>query len=196
MRWSTFLRLHAQGIVACDSFIAVTATFQLFYVFVLIDHRNRQLIHCNVTAHPSARWTGQQLREAVVYENQYEYLIHDRDSIFSCDLDKSVRHIGLRVLKTPPRSPKANAICERVIGTIRRKCLDWLIPISEAHLRLVMQSWIGHYNRGVFTQTCHLVRFPVDKYCIGRVSSAVSMLGENQLEVPHARLSIRLHRSP
>ena len=72
----------------------------------------------------------------------HEYLIHDRDSIFSGDLDESVRHIGFRVMKTPPRCPKANAICERVIGTIRRECLDWLIPISEAHLRLALKSWI------------------------------------------------------
>ena len=78
----------------------------------------------------------------------HEYLIHDRDSIFSGDLDESVRHIGFRVMKTPPRCPKANAICERVIGTIRRECLDWLIPISEAHLRLALKSWITRHNRG------------------------------------------------
>ena len=147
-QWSTFLKNHAQAIVACDFFVAVTCTFRLLYVLVVIEHRSRRLIHCNVTAHPSASWTRQQLRVAVGHENPYEYLIHDRDSIFSCDLDESVRHIGLRVLKTPPRCPTANAICERVIGTIRRECLDWLIPISEAHLRLAMKSWIGHYNRG------------------------------------------------
>ncbi|MGH8291704.1 MAG: integrase core domain-containing protein, partial [Steroidobacteraceae bacterium] len=117
-------------------------------MFVLIEHQSRRLIHCNVTAHPSANWTRQQLREAVGYENRYRYLIHDRDSIFTCDLDESVGHLGLQVLKTPPRSPMANGICERVIGTIRRECLDWLIPISEAHLRVVLKTWIGHYNRG------------------------------------------------
>ena len=72
-----------------------------------IEHHSRLLIHCNVTAHPSAQWTRQQLREALGYETRYEYLIHDRDSIFSADLDESVKRLGLRVLKSPPRSPTA-----------------------------------------------------------------------------------------
>jgi transposase InsO family protein len=147
-RWSTFLKNHAQAIVACDFFVAVTSTFRLLYVFVVIEHRSRRLIHCNVTAHPSANWTRQQLREAVGYENRYEYLIHDRDSIFSCELDESVDRLGLRVLKSPPRCPTANAICERVIGTIRHECLDWIIPLSESHLRSILKSWTTHYNGG------------------------------------------------
>jgi transposase InsO family protein len=148
MRWSTFLRLHAQGIVACDFFIAVTAAFRLLYVFVLIEHRSRRLIHCNVTAHPSAAWTLQQLREAIGFQDRYEYLIHDRDSIFANHLDESITRLRVKVLKSPPRSPMANAICERVIGTIRRECLDWLIPLSDAHLRSILKSWIPHYNTG------------------------------------------------
>jgi transposase InsO family protein len=84
----------------------------------------------------------------VGYDGQYEYLIHDRDSIFAHHLDESIGRLGIRVLKTPPHCPTANGICERVIGTIRRECLDWLIPLSEAHLRLILKSWIGHYNRG------------------------------------------------
>jgi putative transposase len=148
LRWSTFLRLHAQGIVACDFFIAVTATFRQLYVFVVIEHCSRRLIHCNVTAHPNAAWTLQQLREAVGYEDRYRFLIHDRDSIFANHLDESIRRLGIKVLKSPPHSPKTNAICERVIGTIRRECLDWLIPFSEAHLRFILKSWIGHYNGG------------------------------------------------
>jgi putative transposase len=75
-------------------------------------------------------------------------LIHDRDSIFAKHLDKSIRALGLSVLKSPPRCPKANAICERVIGTMRRECLDWLIPMSEAPLRSILKSWVEHYNRG------------------------------------------------
>ena len=119
MRWSTFLRLHAQGIIACDFFLPVTVTLRRLYVFVLIEHRSRRLIHCNVTAHPTAAWTLQQLRE-------------------------SIGRLGIQVLKSPPRSPMANAICERVIGTIRRECLDWLIPLSESHLRCIFKSWIPH----------------------------------------------------
>lgn len=147
-RWSTFLNNHAKAIVACDFFVAVTSTFRLLYVFIVVEHGSRRLIHCNVTAHPSAQWTRQQLREALGFENQYEYLLRDRDSIFSADLDESVGRLGLRVLKSPPRCPKANAICERMIGTIRRECLDWLIPLSETHLRQVLKLWISHYNQG------------------------------------------------
>jgi len=147
LRWSTFLRLHAQGIIACDFLIAVTATFRLLYVFVVIEHRSRRLIHCNITAHPSATWTLQQLREAIGLQDRYKYLLHDRDSIFAKHLDESIAKLGVKVLKSPPRSPTANAICERVIGTIRRECLDWLIPLSESHLRSILKSWIPHYNR-------------------------------------------------
>lgn len=147
-RWSTFLRKHAQAIIACDFFVAVTSTFRMLYVLVVIEHHSRRLIHYNVTAHPTAQWTRQQLREAVGYESRYSYLLHDRDSIFSADLDESVQKLGLHVLKSPPRSPKANSICERVIGTIRRECLDWLIPLSEAYLRQTLKSWVAHYNRG------------------------------------------------
>jgi putative transposase len=90
----------------------------------VMEHGSRRLIHCNVTAHPTALWTRQQLREALGYETAYRYLIHDPDSIFSVELDASIGNFGLRVLKIPPRSPMANGICERLIGTICRECLD------------------------------------------------------------------------
>ena len=146
--WSTFLSNHAKGIIACDFFLAVTATFRSLYVFVLIHHASRQLLHINVTAHPTAAWTLQQLREVIGEEDGYRYLVHDRDSIFAKTLDQSLERLGLEIVKSPPQSPMANAICERVIGTIRRECLDWMIPISEAHLRSILNSWVRHYNRG------------------------------------------------
>ncbi len=148
LRWSTFLRLHAQGIIACDFLVAVTATFRQLYVFVVIEHRSRRLIHFNVTSHPTAAWTLQQLRETVGLDGRYEYLLHDRDSIFATHLDESIAKLGVKVLKSPPHSPMANGICERVIGTIRRECLDWLIPLSESHLRSILKSWVPHYNTG------------------------------------------------
>jgi putative transposase len=95
-----------------------------------------------------AAWTLQQLREAISYEDGHRYLIHDRDSIFAKNLDESIGKLAMQVLKSPPRSPKANAICERVIGTIRRECLDWLILLSEPHLRSILKEWVTHYNRG------------------------------------------------
>jgi transposase InsO family protein len=127
-RWSTFLENHAKAIIACDFFVAVTATFRMLYVFVVISHGTRRLAHVNVTANPTAAWTLQQLREAVNEERRPGHLIHDRDRIFSGELDDSIQARGLEVIRTPIASPKANAICERVIGTIRRECLDWMNP--------------------------------------------------------------------
>jgi len=135
-------------IVACDFFVAVTATFRLLYVFVVIEHGSRRVVRVAVTAHPTAAWALQQLREVVGFDRTHQYLIHDRDSIFASSLDESIRNLGVTVLKSPPHSPQANAICERVIGTIRRDCLDWLIPLSESHLRSILRSWVGHYNHG------------------------------------------------
>ena len=147
-RWSTFLRNHARSIIACDFGLAVTVTFRARYVFVVIHHRSRRLIHCNVTAHPTAAWILQQLREMVGNEDSYRYLLPDRDSIFACELDESIARLGITILKSPPQSPTANAICERVIGSIRRECLDWLIQMSEGHLRATLNSWVNHYNSG------------------------------------------------
>jgi putative transposase len=126
----------------------VTSTFRLLYVFVVIEHGTRRLAHVNVTAHPSAAWTLQQMREMVADADDHRYLIHDRDSIFAKHLDTSIRALGLEVLLSPFASPKANAICERVIGTIRRECLDWMIPISEGHLRSILREWVAHYDGG------------------------------------------------
>ena len=146
LRWSTFLKSHARGILACDFFVAVTATFRMLYVFVVIEHGTRRLAHVNVTTHPSAAWTLQQLREVIADTDDHRYRIHDRDSIFARHRDESIRAMGLAVLRSPFSSPKANAICERVIGTIRRECLDWMMPLSEAHLRSILREWVAHYN--------------------------------------------------
>ena len=148
LRWSTFMKSHARGILACDFFVTVTATFRLLYVFIVIEHGTRRLAHMNVTTHPSAAWTLQQLREVIADADDHKYLIHDRDRIFARHLDDSIRALGLAVLRSPFSSPKANAICERVIGTIRRECLDWMIPLSEVHLRSILREWVAHYNGG------------------------------------------------
>jgi putative transposase len=147
-RWSTFVRNHAQAIVACDFCVAMTATFRILYVFVVIEHASRRLLHVNVTAHPTAAWTLQQLREALPEDHGYRFLIHDRDSIFSQTLDRRIGNLGLRVLKTPPHCPQANAICERVLGTLRREALDFVIPLTEDHLRWMLREWVAHYNQG------------------------------------------------
>jgi putative transposase len=147
-RWSTFIRNHAKGIIACDFCVAITATFRLLYVFVIIEHESRRLLHVNVTAHPTAEWTTQQFREAIPADHRYRLLIHDRDSIFSKQVDQRVRHMGLHVIKTPVRTPVANAICERVIGTMRREYLDFTIPLNATHLYGILKEWVAHYNKG------------------------------------------------
>ncbi len=146
-RWSTFVANHAKAIVACDFLTVVTATFKFLYVFVIIEIETRKLIHANVTDHPTAAWTLQQLREAIPSDHAYRFLIHDRDCIFSADLDKSIRNLGLRVLKSPYRSPLANCFCERVIGTLRRECLDYLIPLGRSHLHRIVKEWACYYNQ-------------------------------------------------
>jgi transposase InsO family protein len=147
-RWSTFLRNHAKGILACDFCVAVTMSFHMLYVFVVIEHASRRLVHVNVTAHPTAQWAMQQFREAIPADHPYRILIHDRDSIFSQEVDQGVRNLGLRVIKTPVRTPVANAICERVIGTLRRERLDCVIPLNEKHLYGILTEWLRHYNEG------------------------------------------------
>jgi putative transposase len=147
-RWSAFIRNHAKGILACDFCVAVTATFHMLYVFVVIEHTSRRLLHVNVTAHPTARWTMQQFREAIPADHAYRLLIHDRDSIFAKEVDQGVQNMGLRVIKTPVRTPVANAICERVIGTMRRECLDFTIPLNATHLYGILKEWVAHYNEG------------------------------------------------
>jgi putative transposase len=147
-RWSTFIRNHAHGIVACAFCVAITATFRLLYVFVIIEHASRRLLHVNVTSHPTAQWTMQQFREAIPANHPYRIMIHDRDAIFSHQVDQGIRHIGLRVIKTPVRTPIANAMCERVIGSLRRECLDFVMPLNERHLYGILKAWVAHYNEG------------------------------------------------
>lgn len=109
---------------------------------------SRQILHTNVTARPTAEWTIQQFREFLAFDHPYRFVIHDRDGIFSPRLDQELKGFGLRVLKTPVRAPQANAFCERLIGTIRRECLDYLIPLSRAHLKRILREFVCHYNRG------------------------------------------------
>jgi putative transposase len=98
--------------------------------------------------HPTAAWTLQQFREVINGEQPQHFLMHDRNSVYSSDLDSALEAMDLRILKTPMRAPQANAFCERLIGTIRRECLDFLIPLNERHLQSLFKEWVSHYNRG------------------------------------------------
>jgi putative transposase len=135
--WSTFLHNHAGTVLACDFFLVVTATFRRLYVFVILDITTRQVLHWNLTEHPTAEWTIQQFRNGLPLDAAYRFVVHDRDGIFAPAMDDAFGSMS-RVLKTPVRAPQANAYCERFIGTCRRECLDWMIPLNEPHLRRVL----------------------------------------------------------
>lgn len=147
-RWMTFVRNHANSMIACDFATVVTARFRVLYVFVVMGVGTRRILHYNVTSHPTALWTTQQFREAIPSDHNYRFLIHDHDSIFSEQVDEAVQSLGLKTLRTPVRAPQANAYCERLIGTMRRECLDFMIPLSEKHLRMILHEWVRHYNCG------------------------------------------------
>ena len=129
----------------------------------------------NVTQHPTAEWTLQQFRECIAGDEGYKFIIHDRDSIYSRELDSSLRTFGLRVLKTPYRAPQANAFCERLIGSARRECLDFTIPVDDDHVRRILKMWTAHYNKGrphsslgpgIPDQTIHKVELQTQRHCI------------------------------
>jgi putative transposase len=105
-------------------------------------------VHWNVTAHPTANWTAQQFRMIVPGDQVHRFVIHDRDTSCSQGVDRNLHAMGLTILKTPVRVPQATAFCERLVGTIRRECLDFMIPVSERHLRAILREWVSHYNRG------------------------------------------------
>jgi putative transposase len=146
--WSTFVRNHAREVLACDFFVTVTATFRMFYVLVILDVGTRRIVHWNATEHPTADWTMQQFRSCVSGDGPHRFVIHDRDSIFSWELDRGLAAMGVRVLQTPAWTPQANAFCERLIGTMRRECLDFMIVLHDRHLRRILGEWVNHYNHG------------------------------------------------
>lgn len=146
--WRTFVRNHAQSIVACDFLVVVTARFRILYIFLVMEVGTRRILHSRVTAHPTAEWTLQQLREAIPSDHPYRFLIRDRDSIFSMAVDEQLKALGLKVLRTPAHAPKANAYCERLVGTVRRECLDFIIPLGEKQLGRILTEWVTHYNQG------------------------------------------------
>jgi transposase InsO family protein len=145
--WSTFVRNHARSVLACDFFVVVTAGFRTLYIFVVLEVGTRRILHWNMTDHPTGEWAAQQFRMVVSGDEQHRFVVHDHDSIYSEGVDRTIAAMGLTVLRTPVRTPQANAFCERLIGTIRRECLDFVIPLNERHVRSVLAEWVAHYNR-------------------------------------------------
>ncbi|HWJ20316.1 MAG TPA: integrase core domain-containing protein [Geobacterales bacterium] len=145
--WRTFLENHLTQLVSIDFFTVPTIRFQVLYVFLVLGHDRRRILHCNVTAHPTAEWTGQQLREAFPFDQVPRYLLRDHDAIFGQDFREQVRDMGIHEVLSAPRSPWQRAYVERVIGSIRRECLDHLIVFNETSLRRTLNLYFAYYHR-------------------------------------------------
>jgi transposase InsO family protein len=129
--WRTFLDNHLKTMVSVDFFAVPTIRFRILYVFLVLAHERRRIVHFAVTAHPTAEWTAQQIREAFPWDSAPRYLLRDRDRIFGQEFVKQVKAMGIKQVLSAPRSPWQRAYVERVIGTIRRECLDHLIVFNE-----------------------------------------------------------------
>ena len=145
-RWKTFLRNHADGIVAMDLFVVPTISFRLLYGLLIMGHGRRQILWVGATAHPTAEWIANQLTQACGWEQIPRYLIRDRDGAYGEIFIRRVRSIGIRDRPTSPRSPWQNAYAERLIGSIRRECTDHIVVFGERHLRHVLLSYMDYYN--------------------------------------------------
>jgi transposase InsO family protein len=124
-----------------------TLAFRTLYVLVFINHARRELVHLNVTAHPTAAWVWRQLIAATPWGHQPRYLLRDRDAVYGRDFVPRARRFGIEPLLTPIRAPRANAVAERLVGTLRNECLDRVIVLNEAHLRAILSEFGHYYNR-------------------------------------------------
>jgi putative transposase len=145
--WRNFLQNHVGEIVAIDFFTVPTIRLRVLFVFLVIEHQRRKVLHFGVTEHPTAEWAAQQVVEAFSERHAKHYLIRDRDSIYGHDFRTRVQTLGINEVITAPRSPWQNAFVERLIGSIRRECLDHVIILSQRHLRHLLKSYLAYYHR-------------------------------------------------
>jgi transposase InsO family protein len=144
--WKTFLDNHVGELVSIDFFTVPTATFRVLFVLVVLAQRRRSVVHFNVTEHPTAAWTVQQIREAFPEDRAPRYLIRDRDGVYGDQFRDRLREMAIREVLTAPQSPWQNAFAERLIGSIRRECLDHVIVLGEKHLRGILRRYFEYYQ--------------------------------------------------
>ena len=144
--WRTFLENHVSDIAAADFFTVPTATFRVLYCFLVLRHERRRVVHFNVTESPTAAWTAQQVIEAFPYDEAPRYLIRDRDGIYGAVFRRRVKTMNIKEVLIGPRAPWQNPYAERVIGSIRRECLDHVIVLSEAHLLRILSRYFAYYH--------------------------------------------------
>jgi transposase InsO family protein len=145
--WRAFLKNHLRELVSTDSFVVPTVRNTVLYVFLVLAHDRRRAIHFNVTAHPTAKWAAQQIAEAFPWDTAPRYLLRDRDGIYGSAFQKRVGSMGITEVKTAPRSPWQNPFVERLIGSIRRECLDHVIVLSDRHLKRILTEYLRYYHR-------------------------------------------------
>jgi putative transposase len=145
--WKTFLTTHVHDIVACDFFIVPTATFRVLFVFIMLAHERRRIVHFNITEHPTAQWTAQQIVEAFPWDTAPRYLLRDRDAIYGTAFQSRVKNLGIKEVKIAPHSPWQHPYCKRLIGSIRRDVLDHVIVLNDRHLRRVLTAYISYSHR-------------------------------------------------
>ncbi len=145
--WKTFLQNHADGIASIDLFVVPTVTFKLLFGLLILRHDRRRLVHTAVTTNPTADWIARQVSEAFPWDTAPEYLIRDRDGAYGEVFRRRLRSMGIRDRPTAPRSPWQNSYVERLIGSVRRECLDHMIIFDEGHLRRVLRDYADYYNK-------------------------------------------------
>jgi transposase InsO family protein len=144
--WRTFLSHHVDGIAAIDLFVLPTIAFQILYCLVIVRHGRRLWVSFGVTENPTAEWISRQVTEAFPWDHAPRYLIRDRDTSYGPVFLQRIRAMGIRDHPIAPRSPWQNAYVERLIGSIRRECLDHMIVFGEAHLRRILRGYAAYYN--------------------------------------------------
>ena len=144
--WRTFLANHVGTLVSVDFFVVPTVLFKVLFVFVVLAHDRRRVVHVNVTDTPTAQWTAQQLVEAFPWDTAPRYLLRDRDAVYGAVFSSRVRSLGIHEVKIAPRSPWQNPYVERLIGTLRRECLDHTMVLNDAHLRRLLRDYLLYYH--------------------------------------------------
>jgi putative transposase len=144
--WKAFLHNHVKDLVALDFFVVPTVTHRVLFVLVILAHARRRVVHFNVTEHPTAEWTTQQVIDAFPWDEAPRYLLRDRDRVYSTSFRRRVRNMGIEEVLIAPRSPWQNPYVERLIGSIRRECLDHVIVLHERHLRRLLTGYFEYYH--------------------------------------------------
>ena len=145
--WNAFLENHLKDLVALDFFVVPTVNFKILFVLVVLAHDRHRVIHFNVTKHPTAQWTAQQLVEAFPWESTPKYLLRDRDGIYGEIFRRRVASLAIQEVVTAPKSPWQNPYAERMVGSIRRDCLDQVIILNERHLKRTLKNYFVYYHR-------------------------------------------------